>query len=95
MLLTRDILIERLVEHLKKSDQIDVAVAWATDCNALAHLCEFASSGKSLRADMGDLVANRSDLEQFLNEVNDSCGSAVTEPIYVPIREEIAGPREP
>jgi hypothetical protein len=53
MLLTRDILIERLIEHLKKSDQIDVAVAWAADCNALARLCEFARSGGSLRAIVG------------------------------------------
>jgi PLD-like domain len=53
MLLTRDILLEQLDEHLKNSDRIDLAVAWATDCNALARLCEFAKNRGTLRAIVG------------------------------------------
>jgi hypothetical protein len=53
MLLTRDNLIVRLSERLNNCRQIDIAVAWAADCDALETLCEFASGGKSLRAIIG------------------------------------------
>ncbi len=55
MLLTRDTLIERLDELLEKSHRIDLAVAWATDCNALARLCKFAKNGGAFRAIVGIL----------------------------------------
>jgi hypothetical protein len=53
LLLTRDNLTARLSEHLNKCRQIDIAVAWAADCDALEALCDFASGGKSLRAIIG------------------------------------------
>jgi HKD family nuclease len=52
MLLTRENLITRLREHLGGCRQIDVAVAWAADCDALEALCDFAASN-SLRAIIG------------------------------------------
>jgi len=53
MLLTHDTLSNRLDEHLKNSDRMDLAVAWAADCDALARLCEFAKNGGTLRAIVG------------------------------------------
>jgi hypothetical protein len=53
MLLTRDTLLESLSKHIQASDRIDVAVAWATDCSALAQLCTFAHPGKKMRAIIG------------------------------------------
>lgn len=53
MLLTRDTLINRLEHHLKTATQIDVAVAWASECDALRRLLEFVNNGGSLRAIIG------------------------------------------
>jgi hypothetical protein len=53
VLLTRDTLIDRLDHHLKIARQIDVAVAWAGDCDALDRLCAFRSvrNSESRQAD--------------------------------------------
>ena len=53
MLLTRENLIVRLRERLNRCSKVDIAVAWATECEALDAFCEFASTGKSLRAIVG------------------------------------------
>jgi PLD-like domain len=53
VLLTRDTLIDRLEHHLKGAHQIDVAVAWAGECDALERLCGFSGNGRSLRAIIG------------------------------------------
>jgi hypothetical protein len=53
MLLTRETLLERLRYHVKRSTEIDVAVAWAHDCDALSSLIDFANTGASLRAIVG------------------------------------------
>jgi HKD family nuclease len=42
MLLTRDNLLCRLRGHLRTSQKVDIAVAWATPCDALEHFCQFA-----------------------------------------------------
>lgn len=53
MLLTRDLLLDRLNHHLERSDRIDIAVAWAGECDALSRLVAFANSRGSLRAIVG------------------------------------------
>jgi HKD family nuclease len=53
VLLTRDTLLERLRHHLQRSRQVDIAVAWACDCDALSGLLQFANSGTPLRAIIG------------------------------------------
>jgi PLD-like domain len=53
MLLTRDKLLERLDHQLESARQIDVAVAWACECDALDRLRLFARNGGSLRAIIG------------------------------------------
>ena len=53
MLLTRETLMDRLDHHLKTARQIDVAVAWAGDCDALDRLCAFARRGGAVRAIVG------------------------------------------
>ena len=54
MLLTRDNLHDRLNSHLAKSTRVDVAVAWACNCQALDNICEFATvKGRLLRVIVG------------------------------------------
>ncbi len=53
MLLTRDTLIDRLDRHLGTARRIDIAVAWAAECDALERFCEFARNGGSLKAIIG------------------------------------------
>lgn len=53
MLLTRSTLINRLTHQLESARQIDIAVAWACECDALDLLCRFAQNGGSLRAVIG------------------------------------------
>jgi HKD family nuclease len=53
VLLTRETLLERLRHHLQESSQVDIAVAWACDCDALSGLIQFANSGTPLRAIIG------------------------------------------
>ena len=53
MLLTTETLMDRLDHHLTKARQIDVAVAWAGDCDALDRLCAFARKGGAVRAIVG------------------------------------------
>ncbi len=53
MLLTRELLLERLSRQVQQSDRIDIAVAWANDCSALEQLCQFAGPDKRLRTIVG------------------------------------------
>lgn len=53
MILTRDNLLGRLDYHLERSNQIDVAVAWASDSDALSRLLAFGSGRGSLRTIVG------------------------------------------
>lgn len=54
MLLTRDELLSRLCDRLTKSDRVDVAVAWASDCDALEQLLQFGRRhGACLRTVVG------------------------------------------
>ena len=53
MLLNRNNLIKQLTKHLSASSQVDVAVAWACQCQALTLLRNFAEAGKSLRVIVG------------------------------------------
>jgi HKD family nuclease len=60
MLLTRKTLIGRLKERLANSHSVDIAVAWAGQCNAMRLLCNFAASGKTLKVIVG-LAGNCTD----------------------------------
>jgi len=53
LLLTRDNLLGRLQYQLQRASSIDLAVAWASDCDALSHLLSFGESGKPLRTVVG------------------------------------------
>jgi len=53
LLLTRETLLERLRHHLQASSNVDIAVAWACDCDALSSLLAFGTSGAPLRSIVG------------------------------------------
>jgi HKD family nuclease len=44
---------DQLDQHLTRARQIDVAVAWAGDCDALDRLCAFARKGGAMRTIVG------------------------------------------
>lgn len=53
LLMTENELLDRFNSRVKRANQIDVAVAWANECNALDALKTFAANGSVVRAIVG------------------------------------------
>ncbi|SIO57592.1 PLD-like domain-containing protein [Bradyrhizobium erythrophlei] len=53
LLMTENELLDRFNTRIQSANQIDVAVAWANECNALDALKTFAASGRVVRAIVG------------------------------------------